>query len=701
MRIRSFLTLFGVAALACAPEGCGNPVATTSGRPASFFPPTAPADPAAAGLCPLAGVTVGEGKMRVTLGGDVLFDTDKSDLKPAALDVLARVKTTVIDAHPDSAIVVEGHTDDRASLEHNQALSERRAASVAAWLRQNGIADSRIQPRGYGKLQPRVPNNSDANRQLNRRVELVVSWGREGGSAVARSCSVAQACCELATLSGRTGAEPGCIGMEPGPNGWGADLGARGLEDNEGVLSLNPCLTTRSAAVWITSTDENMIARLNESDGKQAFRVSTHGQFPQRTAVAADGSVWVTNRDSGSYVHISGDGKLLCSSAFDTCVTRAAAVDSRGFAWIGCHSTQLLIQVSPNETDGSVELRRTLPDGREINETAPKCKELGRVETPEVSPYGLVADRRGGLWVGITDSGHIAKVDSVRRAVALSINPLEDPLIKKDGRGCWGPYGIGIDRDGNPWYANRQCGNVVKFDGQTGRVLGVFKGDNGDLSQPRALGFDREGHAWIAENGATTVVELAGDGKFMRRVDVSSCGNENPLGIAADSQGDMWTAIQDAGRVVKYRTDGTILGCYPDGNTPPFKNAYTYSDFTGAAMEASGTDRGVTWVRFSNPQAVKWRLASWSGLTPAGTGLCVRARSAASADKLDAAGWSEATCPRTPVRGTVNVTLDGSKGATRVPDGAALELELSLSSSNPAASPLLVDLSVAATPANR
>lgn len=668
--------------------GCGAPA--TAMRPASLFAPSGPADPAAVqALCPLAAVTMGQGQMRVTLGGDVLFDTDKAILKPGALEVLARTKATVIDAHPEASIMVEGHTDDRASNEHNQALSDRRATSVASWLRQNGVADARISQQGYGEDFPRVRNDSNANRQLNRRVELVISWGSGGATTTAQACPGVQACCELATLAGKAAPEPGCLGKE---SGWGTELAARELEDSEGVLRLNPCLATRSAAVWITSTGENKIARLDESDGKELFRVPTYGDFPQRTAVAADGSVWVTNRDSGSYVHIASDGKLLCSSPLGTCTTRAAAVDSRGFAWIGCHDKSVLLQVSPTEIDGTVKV---------ASGEVPKCKEVGSVPVPGVSPYGLAADRSGGVWVGVSGGGPVAKVDTIQRRVMLTVDPSEDPILTERGDGCWSPYGITIDRDGNPWYANRGCGNVVKLDGRTGRVAGVFKGGPKGLSSPRALGFDREGHLWVSENGSVFVDELDIDGTFMRTVDISSCGGAAPLGTAADSQGNMWTAIQDAGRVVKYNTEGKILGCYPEAPTPPFNNAYTYSDFTGAAMEMAGSDRGVARVRFDLGRIVRWRLATLTALTPPGTSLCIRARSAITADRLNAATWSAATCPKMPTRGTVNVSLDGEHGPTRTADGAVLELEFSLSSPHPGASPLLSGLSVAATPTSR
>jgi outer membrane protein OmpA-like peptidoglycan-associated protein len=114
------------------------------------------------------------GKTRVTLPDSILFDFDKDVLKPAAESVLAQVKATLLDAHAQSRIVVEGHTDDRGSDDYNRALSERRARAVALWLEKHGVDKTRLAPKGYGKRWPRVPNDSDASRAKNRRVEIVV-----------------------------------------------------------------------------------------------------------------------------------------------------------------------------------------------------------------------------------------------------------------------------------------------------------------------------------------------------------------------------------------------------------------------------------------------------------------------------------------------------------------------------------------------
>ncbi len=114
------------------------------------------------------------GQTKVTLGDAILFDFDKSDLKPDVDAVLKEVKASVIDPHPAAKIVIAGYTDDVGADAYNIALSGRRAQSVAAWLRRAGLPGARLSIVGYGRAQPIAPNDSDANRARNRRVEISV-----------------------------------------------------------------------------------------------------------------------------------------------------------------------------------------------------------------------------------------------------------------------------------------------------------------------------------------------------------------------------------------------------------------------------------------------------------------------------------------------------------------------------------------------
>jgi outer membrane protein OmpA-like peptidoglycan-associated protein len=108
------------------------------------------------------------------LGGSVLFDTNSSQLKPQAMAALNELKASMIDPNPTGHIIVEGHTDNVGGDADNQRLSEARAQSVVRWLTEHGVPASRIEAHGYGKTRPAYPNDTPANRALNRRIEIIV-----------------------------------------------------------------------------------------------------------------------------------------------------------------------------------------------------------------------------------------------------------------------------------------------------------------------------------------------------------------------------------------------------------------------------------------------------------------------------------------------------------------------------------------------
>lgn len=114
----------------------------------------------------------------ITLNDAVLFDFDKSDIRADASQVLDVLAEALKSVPSSAAIQVRGHTDSKGSDAYNQPLSERRAASVVAALRERGSAQQ-ASAAGYGKSQPVAPNalngqDNPAGRQLNRRVEIFV-----------------------------------------------------------------------------------------------------------------------------------------------------------------------------------------------------------------------------------------------------------------------------------------------------------------------------------------------------------------------------------------------------------------------------------------------------------------------------------------------------------------------------------------------
>jgi outer membrane protein OmpA-like peptidoglycan-associated protein len=105
---------------------------------------------------------------------DVLFDTGKYSLRPAAREKLAKVGGIIM-GHPGLRLDVERYTDSIGGDEYNQKLSEQRSGSVRDYLTQEGIASASIASKGFGKGQPVASNDTAEGRQRNRRVELIIS----------------------------------------------------------------------------------------------------------------------------------------------------------------------------------------------------------------------------------------------------------------------------------------------------------------------------------------------------------------------------------------------------------------------------------------------------------------------------------------------------------------------------------------------
>ena len=109
----------------------------------------------------------------LNMPGNVTFATDSSDLSPAFFDVLNSVGK-VLGEFEKTVVEVAGHTDSTGSDQYNQSLSERRAASVANYLRGQGVMSERLITVGMGESRPIADNGTAAGRQANRRVEITM-----------------------------------------------------------------------------------------------------------------------------------------------------------------------------------------------------------------------------------------------------------------------------------------------------------------------------------------------------------------------------------------------------------------------------------------------------------------------------------------------------------------------------------------------
>lgn len=105
--------------------------------------------------------------------GEVLFAFAKADLSSKA-DRNVHKLAIFLKKYPNRNVLIEGHTDNIGSEEYNLDLSRRRAESVKEKLIREGVGSDRITTVGYGKKYPAVSNDTDANRALNRRVEVII-----------------------------------------------------------------------------------------------------------------------------------------------------------------------------------------------------------------------------------------------------------------------------------------------------------------------------------------------------------------------------------------------------------------------------------------------------------------------------------------------------------------------------------------------
>lgn len=119
---------------------------------------------------------IGEG-IKVTFESGILFGFDSYSLTPAAQENV-RELARILNEYPDTNIMIEGHTDNRGAADYNQGLSERRARSVANYLKMQGLSADRVTTTGRGFNDPVADNDTEEGRAKNRRVEVAI-WGNE------------------------------------------------------------------------------------------------------------------------------------------------------------------------------------------------------------------------------------------------------------------------------------------------------------------------------------------------------------------------------------------------------------------------------------------------------------------------------------------------------------------------------------------
>ena len=169
----SVLVIAIALAAGCATDEVTKPAATPAPKPAAPAPAPAPAPQPVQEVKPVEAPKPKPVAEKVTFASDVLFDFDKSVVKPEGKSKLDDLANKVRGVNLEVVIAI-GHADSIGSDAYNQKLSVRRAESVKAYLVSKGIESNRIYTEGKGEKQPVADNKTREGRAKNRRVEIAV-----------------------------------------------------------------------------------------------------------------------------------------------------------------------------------------------------------------------------------------------------------------------------------------------------------------------------------------------------------------------------------------------------------------------------------------------------------------------------------------------------------------------------------------------
>ncbi len=112
-------------------------------------------------------------QLLVGMTGETTFEVDSDQINAGFYPTMDTI-SGIVNKYGKTELRVAGHTDITGSAEHNQVLSERRAASVQSYMEGDGVAPQRISAAGYGKTRPIASNETEEGRRLNRRVDITI-----------------------------------------------------------------------------------------------------------------------------------------------------------------------------------------------------------------------------------------------------------------------------------------------------------------------------------------------------------------------------------------------------------------------------------------------------------------------------------------------------------------------------------------------
>jgi streptogramin lyase len=397
--------------------------------------------------------------------------------------------------------------------------------------------------------------------------------------------------------------------------GWGtpadctaAGRSCTGLEehpDYPGSITLGQA-TFENNHIYIAVTDRNQVAQLDTDTGVKNWQVPSYGTYPSRTAVALDGSVWVTNRGFGNpadvnqsnIVHLAIDGSLICRAPVIN-IARSAAIDAEGNVWAGEYNTGYVWKISGSLVDTST--------------SPPTCVVIRGdsatgVLATGVNIYGLAADGNGNVWTASGPPSTI-RINTTTYAMTTITNP--------------GHYGVAPAADGRVWFGGWSGGVNVHAINPDGSVFMTSVGA-GEIT---AVTVHPDGSIWGSGYGSNSIIKIdPTTGAELCRASIPGGIGTNPHGIAVDRLGRLWMPVYSAGYVTVWNPDCSFVATYP---VDPGYTLYSYSDMTGHLLRTVTTREGIWMQDFdSGYDGASWARVEWDSIVPADTGVEITAWSA-------------------------------------------------------------------------
>jgi outer membrane protein OmpA-like peptidoglycan-associated protein len=125
---------------------------------------------------------VGEG-IQVTFASGLLYDFDSANIRPEAAQNLTNLAASLT-KYPNTELLIVGNTDALGTSEYNQDLSMRRANAASVYLTMQGVVLTRLHTSGKGELEPVASNETEAGRQMNRRIEVAIYAGKTASTSL-------------------------------------------------------------------------------------------------------------------------------------------------------------------------------------------------------------------------------------------------------------------------------------------------------------------------------------------------------------------------------------------------------------------------------------------------------------------------------------------------------------------------------------